>query len=296
MSKPDRGAPAWLLNPAECARRRPSGCSGREPSRYPPLAGLYLSRYFRKGRCVPDDRRNVIPMTVDIETLATYPTESDDWLLTVAIGGVALFLSVLVVPWFLVAGYLVRAIRAGMAGATEPPGFDDWEQLLREGVVAGVIGLVYQLVPLVVFAVFVGGSALALVTGTDTGTGLGLLGLLGGVVVWWVLAVVFGYVGVAGIANYASEGTFAAGFDVDVIRTIVTSRAYLVAWAYVVALNLVVGVVTGVLNFVPVVGALAGLFVAFYALIIAGWLWGDGVASATGVDVATAADPGSTTA
>ncbi|MFB6159852.1 MAG: DUF4013 domain-containing protein [Haloferacaceae archaeon] len=235
-------------------------------------------------------------MTVDIETLATYPTESDDWLLTVAIGGVALFLSVLVVPWFLVAGYLVRAIRAGMAGATEPPGFDDWEQLLREGVVAGVIGLVYQLVPLVVFAVFVGGSALALVTGTDTGTGLGLLGLLGGVVVWWVLAVVFGYVGVAGIANYASEGTFAAGFDVDVIRTIVTSRAYLVAWAYVVALNLVVGVVTGVLNFVPVVGALAGLFVAFYALIIAGWLWGDGVASATGVDVATAADPGSTTA
>jgi hypothetical protein len=230
-------------------------------------------------------------MNLDIETLVTYPMESDDWILTIAIGGVAMFLSFLVLPWFAVAGYLIRAIRAGMDGADEPPRFDDWGELLKEGVVATVIGLVYQIVPLVVFFVFVGGSLMAFLTGSDAGAGLGMFGLLGGLFVSWVLSIAFAYVGLAGIANYASVGSLGAGFDFDVITDVVTSRAYLIAWGYVIALNVVVGIVTGVLNIVPFIGAIAGLFVAFYALIIAGWLWGEGFASATGAreDVASGA-------
>lgn len=219
-------------------------------------------------------------MNRDIETLATYPTESDDWILTVVIGGLALLLSFLIVPWFVVSGYLVRAIRAGMDGAEEPPAFDEWGDLLKEGVVAGIIGFIYQLVPLIVLVVFVGGSIMALLTGTDAGAGLGVFGILGGLFVWWILALVFGYVGLAGIANYAREGTFGAGFDFDVIRDVVTSRAYLLAWGYVIALNIVVGIIVSVLNVVPLLGGIVGMFVAFYALIIAGWLWGDGFATA----------------
>jgi hypothetical protein len=233
-------------------------------------------------------------MNVDIEMLVTYPTESDDWILTVAIGSVALLLSFLIVPWFLVAGYLVRAIRVGMAGETEPPVFDEWAELLREGVTAGAIGLVYQVIPLIVFTVFVGGSVLALVTGTDAGAAPSLFGLLGALVVWSVLTLVFSYIGVAGIINYASEGTFAAGFDVDVVGDIVTSGEYLVAWADVIVLFVVVAIITGILNFLPIIGALAGLFVGFYALTIAGWIWGNGVAAAADVRLDTAPETGST--
>lgn len=231
-------------------------------------------------------------MNVDIETLATYPTESEDWVATVLIGGVLSLLSVLVIPIFLVAGYMVRAIRAGMDDAEEPPVFDEWEELLREGFVAGVIGLIYQLIPLIVLVVFVGGSLLALLTGTDAGAGLGVLGFAGGLFLWWILTLAFGYVGLAGIANYARENTFAAGFDFDVITTVATSREYLVAWAYVIALNIVIGILTGVLNAIPILGGIIGVFLGFYGLIIACWLWGSGFAAATAgtVEVGTETD------
>lgn len=231
-------------------------------------------------------------METDLETLATYPMESDDWLLTVAIGGIALLLSFFIVPLFLVAGYSVRAIRAGMDGAAEPPVFDDWGTMLKEGVVVTIIGVIYQIIPLIVFVVFVGGSMLAFFTGTDAGAGLGLVGLLGGLFVSWLLSIVFGYVGLAGIANYARRGTFGSAFDFGVIRDAVTSREYLFAWLYVIALNVVVGVVTGVLNVIPIVGGIVGLFVGFYALLIACWLWGDGFAAATDGAPAAATEPG----
>lgn len=220
-------------------------------------------------------------MDVDLEELARYPTESDDWMLTVLVGGVALLLAVFVVPMFAVAGYLVRAIRAGMADAPEPPVFDEWGELLMEGFVAAVIGIIYQIIPFLVFAVFVGGSVLAFLTRSDAGAGAGVVGLIGGLFLTWILSIVFGYVGIAGIANYAREGDFGAGFDFEVIAEVATSREYLLAWAWVIALIIVVGVLTSVLNVIPFLGALVGAFVTFYALVIAGWLWGRGFAEAT---------------
>lgn len=229
-------------------------------------------------------------MDADIETMVKYPTRSDEWIKTVLIGGVSLFLSFLVVPWFLVSGYLVRAIRAGMDGADEPPVFDEWGNLLREGFVAGIIGLVYQIVPLIVLFVFVGGSLIAFATGSDAGSGIGMLGLFGGLFAWWILALVFGFVGLAGVANYAREGNFGAGFDFGVVRQVITSRAYLIAWAYVVALNVVVAAVGGALSATGI-GAILATFLTFYALIIAGWLWGDGFAEAMRMDTTPETDP-----
>jgi len=232
----------------------------------------------------------MIHMDVDIEELAKYPMESDDWVITVAIGGIAILFSWLLIPAFIVQGYLLRALRAGMEGASEPPVFDDWGELIKEGVIATVITFVYQLIPTIVFGVMVGGSLLALLTGSDAGAGVGLLGLLGGFLVYGVLAIIFGFIGFAGLANYAKEGSIGAGFDIGVITSVVTSRDYIVAWLYVIALNLVVGAISGVLNVLPGLGALIGVFLSFYALIIAGWLWGDGFASATDTQSASSVD------
>lgn len=228
-------------------------------------------------------------MDRDVEPLAKYPMESDDWIITVAIGGVAAMLSFFIVPIFVVSGYLVRAIRAGMDGAEEPPVFDDWGELIKEGFVAAVISFVYQIVPMIVFVVFVLGSLMAMLTGSDAGAGIGIVGFFGSFFAWWVLSIVFGYVGLAGVANYAREGTFGAGFDVDVIKTVVLSREYAVAWLWVIAINVVASVITGFLNIIPFLGAIVGVFVSFYALIVAGWVWGDGFADAT--DVTPEPDP-----
>ena len=225
-------------------------------------------------------------MSLDVETLAKYPMESDDWIVTVGIGGAMTLLSVLVIPMFVVMGYVVRALRAGMEGAEEPPVFDEWGDLLKEGVLASVIAFVYQLVPIIVFSVLVVGSLIPMITGGEAGFGLGFIGIFAAFFAWWILSIVFGYVGFAAVANYAKEGSLGAGFDFGAIITVITSTDYMLAWAYVIVLNIVVGVFVSVLNIIPGLGLIAGAFLGFYALIIAGWLWGDGFASAIGADAA----------
>lgn len=229
-------------------------------------------------------------MNVDIETLLRYPMESDDWMMTILIGGVLSLLSFLLLPWFVVMGYVLEDLRAGMAGEAVPPVFEDYGTLLKEGFVAAVIGLIYQLVPLLVFFFTVGGSVLAILSGSEAGAGIGLAGLLGGVFLTWVLSIIFGYIAVAGVANYAREGSFGAGFDVGVISDVVTSRAYLVAWGYALLLFIGFGILGGLLGVVPIIGQILGVFISFYALVAAGWIWGQGFAEATETATQTAPD------
>jgi hypothetical protein len=222
-------------------------------------------------------------MAIDLERVVTYPTNSDDWIKTVLIGGVLTLLSVLIVPAFFVYGYVVRALRAGIDDAEEPPVFDDWGTLLKEGVIAFVIVVVYQLIPLLVFAVTVGGSLAAIASGSDVGAGAGIAGLLGGLALFTVLALVFGYVTLVGLANYAHVGTFGSAFDIDVIRSVATDGAYAIPWLYGVGILIAAAVVAGLLNVVPVLGAIVGVFVTFYGQVAAAWVWGRGFGDATGL-------------
>ena len=227
-------------------------------------------------------------MAIDLERVVTYPTNSDDWIKTVLIGGVLTLLSVLIVPAFFVYGYVVRALRAGIDDAEEPPVFDDWGTLLKEGVIAFVIVVVYQLIPLLVFAVTVGGSLAAIGSGSDVGAGAGIAGLLGGLALFTVLALVFGYVTLIGLANYAHVGTFGSAFDIDVIRSVATDGAYAIPWLYGVGILIAAAVVAGLLNIVPVLGAIVGVFVTFYGQVAAAWVWGRGFGDATSLGDADA--------
>jgi len=222
-------------------------------------------------------------MAIDLGWVVKYPMNSDDWIKTILIGGGLTLLSILIVPAFLVYGYVLRVLRAGMDGAEEPPVFDDWGTLLKEGVVAFVVVLIYQLIPLIVMAVTVGGSIAAMASGTEAGAGVGIVGLFGGLALSTVLALIFGYVTLIGLANYAHEGSFGAAFDFDVIRTVALDGDYAIPWLYGVGILIGAAVVAGILGIVPLVGAIAGVFVTFYGQVAAGWVWGKGFGDATGL-------------
>lgn len=195
---------------------------------------------------------------MNLEDLLTFPLESDDWLVTLLIGGALTFGGFLLVPAIAVAGYLVETMRGGLADDTEPPGFDDWGQMLEDGLFATAILLVYQVVPVVVFVVLFTVSSGLVATGSDAGAGLGLLGFLASVGLYAVLSLAFVYVGVAGVVNYAREGSLAAGFDVGTLRTVVTSGEWLYAFGLYVALLVLVNVGSTLIVTAP--------FLAFYAL------------------------------
>lgn len=209
---------------------------------------------------------------MDFNELLTYPMEREDWPKTVLIGGVLSFFGFLLLPLFIVYGYVVRTINESLAGNPEPPAFGEWGELLVDGLQAWIIGIIYLLVPLIVAAVTIGGSIATMATGESAGVAAGVGGMMVGLTLTLVLSLVFGYVAVAAIVNFAREGRFGAAFDFDVIKTVAFDREYAVAWLVSVAVFLVAGLV----NAIPLIGWLLAPFVGFYAAVVAANLWAGG--------------------
>ena len=216
-----------------------------------------------------------------------YLRTSDDWVTTVVIGTVLGLLSVFVVPTILVLGYTMRVVRRTMQGDEEPPVFDEWGEMLVDGLKAFVVAFVYGFVPGVValtFGVFgflgvVGGA------GSDSG-GLAALGgvtLVLGLLIALVLGLLAAYVVPAALANYAERGRIGAGFDVGTLRPVLTSGKYATAWLTAFAVLLGAGIVAGVVGAIPLLGVLvgpiAGAALGFYgsvaAYYIIGRTWGE---------------------
>ncbi|WP_224337381.1 DUF4013 domain-containing protein [Haloprofundus halobius] len=207
----------------------------------------------------------------------TYVRNSDDWVKNVLIGGILSLLGFLIVPTFLVIGYLLRVVRSSMRGDEEPPAFDEWGEMAVDGLKGFVIGLAYGFVPIVlaiVFAVLTGVTA----NGGNIGVVSGLFGLVG-VLVVFVTALAVAYALPAGLANYAETGRMGAAFDIGMLRSTLTSGTYATAWLTAFAVFLVAGLVAGALNVVPILGTVVGVFVTFYAAVagyyIIGRAWGE---------------------
>jgi len=213
---------------------------------------------------------------MDFNESITYPRQREDWVKTVLIGGVLTFLAFLLIPVFIVYGYVVMAIRNSLSGDTAPPAFDDWGTLLVDGIKAWIIGLVYLLIPLIVAWVTIGGSIAAVGTGTRAGASAGLGGMVVGLLLSGILSLVFGYLAVVAIVNFAREERMGAAFDVEVIKRIGLDGDFLIPWLVSVGLFIVVGFV----GMIPFVGWLLVPFAGFYVSVVAADLWATGFAQA----------------
>ena len=204
----------------------------------------------------------------------SYPRASDEWVQTTLIGGLFVLTSFLLLPLFLVYGYLVRAARETLAENPEPPVFDGLEELLVNGIKAWVISLVYGIVPLIVGGITVGSAVASFALGGDVTITTGAL--LFGLSVTFVLFVLFGYVAAAALVNFAAGGRFADGFALGQVWTIVRSRTFAVAWLTTVGLFLAAGFLTALVNSIPFLGIYLGAVVNFYVAVVAATLWASG--------------------
>jgi hypothetical protein len=207
-----------------------------------------------------------------------YLRTSDGWIRTVAIGGLLTLFGVLVVPTILVAGYLVRVLRATMHGDDVPPAFDEWSDLASDGLRAFAIVFVYGVVPALLVALTAAAAVLVAGPGPRSGLVVGTVTAVGGLVAL-ALGLLSAYVIPAALANYAERGTVRAGFAVDDLRPVLTSGTYAMAWVAGAVVVLGGVLAAGLLNVVPVLGTAVGAGVSFYALTAAyyvvGHAWGD---------------------
>lgn len=202
--------------------------------------------------------------------------QGDEWIKTVIIGGGLILFGFLLLPLFFVYGYAVRTINAVLAEDPSPPTFDNWRDLLTRGLQAWLISIIYLIIPALVGGVTVGTSILATSTGREAGAILGMGGFLAGITVSAILSLVFGYLAVIGIVNFALTDRFGSAFDVGVIKTTALNREYALAW--LVSVGVFVG--AGVVGAIPLIGWLLTPFASFYAMIVAANLLAGGFAQA----------------
>ncbi|THE65160.1 DUF4013 domain-containing protein [Salinadaptatus halalkaliphilus] len=206
----------------------------------------------------------------------TYLKHSDDVWKTSILGGLFLLFSFLLIPLFLVWGYVVRVLDRTAHGDEDAPAFDDWGTLAIDGAKASVILFAYSLVVLVVGTVLVGGVLLA--TGGSPGSvGAAMLVLAG------LLTVLAGLVALyavpAALANFAGERRLSDGVDFEAIRPVLGTGTYAAGWLLALGILFVGSFVAGILAAIPFVGAVLGAILSFYALVSAyyviGRTWAD---------------------
>lgn len=211
-----------------------------------------------------------------------YLRSSDDVWKTTIIGGVLLLFGFLLIPLFLVWGYVVRVVDRTAHGDEEAPVFDDWGAMTVEGAKAFAILLVYSLVPVVVGSVIVGGAWAA--TGGEPGTLASAVMALGGLLTV-ALIVAAAYVAPAAIARFSEDRRLGDGFDFETLRPVLSSGTYATRWLLSLAVILVGSVISGILNGIPIVGLVLGALVTFYVLVTAYYIIGHAWADAQPVSL-----------
>lgn len=207
-----------------------------------------------------------------LEESLRYPLNSDDRVATLLIGGLLLVLSVLILPAFVVQGYLVRVLRSAAGGETEAPSFTGWGGLFVDGLKFLVINLVVGLVIAIPFvgvsAVVFGGATAVGDAGGGTGAALTLVGVLLFAVAT-LFAIVVAYFLPAMFANFAVEGRLGAAFDLSTVKSIAFTTDYLVAVLLAVVLG---GVINAIGSLFVLV--LVGVPILFYGQVVTYYLFG----------------------
>lgn len=214
-----------------------------------------------------------------LEDGLSYPLNGDNALARIVIGGLLGFGSFLIIPAFALMGYLVWVLGGAARGEEEPPAFENWGEMIVDGLKATAVSLIYGIIP--IFLVVV--SAIVAGSGSDAGSGiLGGLGIIGILVSLLAMFVLY-YLIPAALTNMALEGSFNAAFDFDTIKQAVLSVDYLVAWLIPFLLAAVVNVIVFALA-ITIVGLVVVPFLQFYVQVAAFYMFGAAFRKVVGVD------------
>lgn len=187
------------------------------------------------------------------------------------IGAVLSFLNFLVVPQFLLNGHAIRAGRAAARGDERLPDYDDWGELLINGLLQLIATLPYVVVAVTVaFAIVV---AIGAAGDSAAGGAIALLAL--------PVFLLLGYVGGAIVPTLLATGSVSDTYADARFLRVAFGREYLVGFFVLVAVQLVafVAIAFGFLLLaITIIGipvAFVGLFVASAYMIYLQWtFWG----------------------
>ena len=207
---------------------------------------------------------------MDVTKAFTYITEDDRWMSKIGMGIIVSLASFLILPAFLLSGYMVGITRNVMNGLERPlPEWEDLGTLFKDGISIFVVSLVYTspfwLLTCIVFATTIGFSNLGgQITEEAIGAGIAATWGLVGCLLLIVMLALF-LISPAIVIQYVREGDLAACFRFGEIIAIVRDNIgdVLIAALTPMAASIVFSMVIGALNFIPCLGTIASLILSF---------------------------------
>lgn len=207
---------------------------------------------------------------MDFEKAFTYIKDDEQWMPKLGIGAAVQFLAFLIVPIFLLPGYMLQIMR-NVRDGVEPtlPEWDDWGKLLTDGLTIVGAQLIYTLpfwlitclaIALTVGAGATGSEDLAAAVGVTSAVLISCLSLL--FVIAWI------FVGPAIAIQYVREESFASCFRFGEVIAIVRdniSDILMITLAFIAA-QFAITFAIGMLNVIPCLGTIIALVIgiAFY--------------------------------
>lgn len=170
--------------------------------------------------------------------------------------GIIIIASILIVPIFLLYGYILRIMKATLAGLDELPEFDEIGDMFVDGLKVFVVGIVYA-IPVWIIAAIIG-AVMGNVSSTTATVGPAMVwAIFFGNIIFVIIAVIIGLIEVMAIANMAyNDGDLGAAFRfseiLDYIARIGWGK-YIVTYILIAIVSFI-GFLIGMLTFFILIG------------------------------------------
>jgi hypothetical protein len=202
----------------------------------------------------------------------SYPLKGDSALTRIIVGTLLTVGSFLLIPAFVLLGYLVNVLEQSARGGSDPPAFDDWAGMLVDGLKATLVTMVYGIIPFGIMSVFISSIAAGGITEGGAGSILAGVGLIGILLSFVALVVVY-YLVPAALTNMAIEDSLGAAFDFQGLKDVLLSSEYLIAWLVPFGISFVLNIVVFLLS-VTVIGLVLVPSLQFYAQVAIFFMFG----------------------
>ena len=203
---------------------------------------------------------------MDVAKAFTYITEDDRWMGKIGMGIIVSLASVLVLPAFLLSGYMIGITRNVMNGEKRPlPEWEDLGTLFKDGISIFVVSLVYTLpfwlLTCIVFVSTIGFG------GLSEATEMNEEAIAAGIFVTWgivgclfmIFLVAFFFISPAIVIQYVRQDDLAACFRFGEIIAIIRDNMgdIIIAGLTPMAASLVFSMVMGAIGMIPCVGLIS---------------------------------------
>lgn len=231
---------------------------------------------------------------MNVQRAFTFVFEDKQWITKILIGVLLSLFAWLIIPAFILNGYMIAVVRKVMNGEVEGsplPEWDDWGKLLSDGFFVTVAQLVYTLPFLLIMGIgFMGTVGFGGLS--DMSEGIASAGLMATWGVTGCLGLLFAaallFLTPAIAIQYAIKDDFGACFRVREIWDIISEHVADILIVFVVTLlaGFALSLVAGVLGIIPCLGWIAAVILSLafgpYLTMVTGHLYGQIAAKVLG--------------